>query len=170
LLSHTALFGPRGTGQFTTDWPCLSFDFLRDTPGNGRNEVRVFADLFCIRAPGLTGHHRSQYPAAVYMAAGTQAAQPKLNKLHLIKLSNIHKNKQENDGDDSDSESEDDDEDEDGGEDGGVEGGSAASGSKGSTRPLFTCHSINHLGGINRVRVRLPAAVLLAAAYKKNIY
>ena len=43
------------------DWPCLSFDFIRDS----------------------LGHFRTKFPMSFYMAAGTQAANVKENKVSM---------------------------------------------------------------------------------------
>lgn len=135
--------------QFTTDWPCLSFDFLKDGLGAGRSDVRRDALFGCTVGRRAAEHQRrAQYPATVYLAAGTQAAQAKLNKLHIIKVSNLQKVKKAEGSDDEDSDESD--------SDGDEEGGAAGAGSK----PLFTCHSINHLGGINRVRADMDGGLV----------
>lgn len=70
-----------------------------------------------------------------------------------MKVSNIKKiRKQDDDSDDEDSDSEDEADVDD------------ASPTVAGTRPLFTCHGINHLGGINRVRVR--AVLCLSSALR----
>jgi len=72
--------------KFTLDWPCLSFDILRDT----------------------LGEHRNKYPLTMYLAAGTQAARQNQNKVYLLKLADIHKThdddneEREDEGDDLD--------------------------------------------------------------------
>lgn len=57
------------------DWPCLSFDVLRDNLGD----------------------ERQRYPATVYLVAGTQADVAKNNQLTVYKLSSLHRT-QKNDG------------------------------------------------------------------------
>eukprot|EP00877_Chromochloris_zofingiensis_P002660 jgi/Chrzof1/12395/Cz06g32260.t1 len=83
--------------RFTLDWPCLSFDFIRDDLG----------------AP------RSAFPHTVYMVAGTQAAQPRQNYLALLKLTHLSqgrhgkKDNKSNKNEESEDESADEDESED---------------------------------------------------------
>ncbi|KAH6916932.1 glutamate-rich WD repeat containing 1 [Coprinopsis sp. MPI-PUGE-AT-0042] len=69
------------------NWPCLSFDVLRDSLGD----------------------ERRRFPATAYIAAGTQADQMKKNELLIYKMSSLHKTQK--DGDDSEEEEDDDDED-----------------------------------------------------------
>lgn len=54
------------------NWPCLSFDILRD---------------------GL-GDERRGYPATVYLVAGTQAARQRDNEVTVMKLSGLQKMQQ----------------------------------------------------------------------------
>lgn len=74
-------------------WPCLSLTVIRDHLGSGRA--------------------RKKYPATVYAAAGTQAAQghEKENELLVMKMSKLAKNEtasdDEDDADDSDDEASD---------------------------------------------------------------
>jgi len=74
------------------EWPCLSFDIIRD-------------DL---------GAQRSSYPMTAYVAAGTQAEQVSDNRIYMMKWSNLRKTvkdgKEESDSEDDD----DDDSDEEG--------------------------------------------------------
>lgn len=51
------------------NWPCLSFDILRDNLGD----------------------ERSRYPATTYIVAGTQADVAKNNQMMVCKLSSLHK-------------------------------------------------------------------------------
>jgi ribosome assembly protein RRB1 len=51
------------------DWPCLSFDVLRDNLGD----------------------QRQRFPATAYIVAGTQAAVAKDNKVVVYKMSSLHK-------------------------------------------------------------------------------
>lgn len=50
--------------RFALEWPCLSFDLLRDNLGGPR----------------------AAFPHTVFMAAGTQAAQPRANHIAVLKL------------------------------------------------------------------------------------
>ncbi|KAI5804588.1 WD40-repeat-containing domain protein [Geopyxis carbonaria] len=68
--------------EFSLDWPCLSFDIMRD-------------DL---------GEERRNYPQTVYMVAGTQAQRAKDNKVLVVKLSSLSKMDKEGDDDESDDE------------------------------------------------------------------
>lgn len=51
------------------DWPCLSFDVLRDNLGNERQRL----------------------PATMYIVAGTQADTAKNNKMVVYKMSSLHR-------------------------------------------------------------------------------
>ena len=51
------------------DWPCLSFDTLRDNLGDGRE----------------------RYPQTAYIVAGTQADTINSNQLSVFKMSSLHK-------------------------------------------------------------------------------
>jgi len=74
--------------EFSLDWPCLSFDVLRD---------------------GL-GEQRQTFPMTAYFVAGSQAAQANNNKVTVFKVSNIQATNQDeadlDDDDDSDDEDE----------------------------------------------------------------
>jgi ribosome assembly protein RRB1 len=63
---------------FTTQWPCLSFDILRDRLGVGRK----------------------RFPVTAYLVGGTQAGQYDKNELVVMKLYDLHK--MQNDDSDSD--------------------------------------------------------------------
>jgi hypothetical protein len=73
--------------RFALEWPCLSFDLLRD---------------------GL-GAPRAAFPHTVFMVAGTQAAQPRANHIAVLKLAALgqgrHGKRDKAAGDDSDSSS-----------------------------------------------------------------
>ncbi|KAF8532871.1 WD40-repeat-containing domain protein [Trichophaea hybrida] len=74
--------------RMNVKWPCLSFDILND-------------DL---------GDERRIYPHTVYMVAGTQAERPRDNEIIIMKLSGLHKERQQNedsDEEDDDSDTED---------------------------------------------------------------
>ncbi|CAI5444112.1 unnamed protein product [Caenorhabditis angaria] len=77
---------------FNTDWPCLSFDVVKD---------------------GL-GENRTNYPAECYIVGGTQAEKAKDNEIIIMGLKNLTEMRKpkEGKGDDSDT-SEDESEDED---------------------------------------------------------
>ena len=51
------------------NWPCLSFDVLRDN----------------------LGEQRQRYPATAYIVAGTQADVAKNNEISVYKMSSLHK-------------------------------------------------------------------------------
>ncbi|KAF9527739.1 glutamate-rich WD repeat-containing protein [Crepidotus variabilis] len=70
--------------QMGVDWPCLSFDVLRDNLGD----------------------ERSRLPETSYIVAGTQADGAKNNKLVVYKMSSLHRTSK--DGNESDSGDEDD--------------------------------------------------------------
>jgi ribosome assembly protein RRB1 len=73
--------------SMSTEWPCLSFDFVRDTLGDNR--------------------HR--FPLTAFMVTGSQADRSERNKITLLKLSDLHKTHVK----DSDDEASDDDDDDD---------------------------------------------------------
>ena len=75
----------------STDWPCLSFDFVRDNLGDGRK----------------------QYPRTLYAVAGTQAesSRVKENELYVLRLSSLSRMDRGNQTD-SESDSDDDEVDE----------------------------------------------------------
>jgi hypothetical protein len=52
-----------------TDWPCLSFDVLRDDVGD----------------------QRQRFPASAYIVAGTQADATTKNQLTVLKMTHLHK-------------------------------------------------------------------------------
>ena len=69
-----------------SDWPCLSFDFVRDAGGGGR----------------------TRFPHALLAACGTQAVGD-ANRLTLLKLEGLGRLEQDSDGDESDESDDDDD-------------------------------------------------------------
>ncbi|KAL6307723.1 glutamate-rich WD repeat-containing protein [Sparassis latifolia] len=71
--------------SMNVNWPCLSFDVLRDNLGD----------------------QRQRFPATAYIVAGTQADVAKNNELTVYKMSSLQRTQK--DGDDSDSDDEDDD-------------------------------------------------------------
>lgn len=62
-----------GSSQAQTGAPCLSFDMLRDSLGDGRET----------------------YPMTAYLVAGTQAETTKQNFVILIKMSRLNQTEQE---------------------------------------------------------------------------
>lgn len=72
-----------------TEWPCLSFDVIRDNLGDDRQ----------------------RFPLSLYLVVGSQADRADKNKISLLKMSNLCKVDAEND--DSEDEDEDDDSDDD---------------------------------------------------------
>eukprot|EP01114_Cavostelium_apophysatum_P002913 TRINITY_DN1261_c0_g1_i1.p1 TRINITY_DN1261_c0_g1~~TRINITY_DN1261_c0_g1_i1.p1 ORF type:complete len:515 (+),score=163.41 TRINITY_DN1261_c0_g1_i1:163-1707(+) len=93
--------------SMTVEWPCLSFDVI----------------------PDRNGAQRTRFPLSAYFVAGTQAETEADNKLLLLKMSQLHKTKQDDQSD------EEDDSDEEGDDD-----------------PELEMRSINHPGAVNRVR------------------
>ena len=55
--------------QMGVDWPCLSFDILRDNLGD----------------------QRQRFPATAYIVAGTQADVARNNKVVVYKMSSLHR-------------------------------------------------------------------------------
>ena len=55
--------------ELSVDWPCLSFDILRDSLGD----------------------ERQRYPATAYIVAGSQASRGQSNKLSVYKMTQLHK-------------------------------------------------------------------------------
>lgn len=55
--------------SMNVNWPCLSFDILRDNLGD----------------------QRQRYPATAYIVAGTQADVAKNNELVVYKMSSLHR-------------------------------------------------------------------------------
>lgn len=79
------------------------------------------------------GDERCTFPATTYVVTGTQADQANNNEVLVMKMSQLAKTKND-DGNQSDDDSDDDDVDED---------------------PILEYKSMKHVGGVNRVRVRL---------------
>jgi ribosome assembly protein RRB1 len=59
-----------------TDWPCLSFDVLRDDDGD----------------------QRQRFPASAYIVAGTQADAATKNQLTVFKMTQLHKTQKDGGG------------------------------------------------------------------------
>ena len=68
-----------------TEWPCLSFDILKDN----------------------LGENRQRYPFSMFVVTGSQADKQDKNKLTLLKLSDLHKTHASNDSDEEDNEDDD---------------------------------------------------------------
>lgn len=95
--------------RLRTEWPCLSFDIIPDKLGTGR----------------------TRFPLTAYLLAGTQADRASQNKLEVLKVSDMHKTKNDDDSDDE-----------------------AASDSDEDGEAVVTSRSIAHpTGAVNRVRV-----------------
>ncbi|KAJ3392940.1 ribosome biosynthesis protein rrb1 [Entophlyctis sp. JEL0112] len=94
--------------QMNVEWPCLSFDVLRDQLGSGRKH----------------------FPMTAYIVAGSQAERAKDNKIYVMKMSDLHRTKHDND-DEMDEDSGDEDLDDD---------------------PVLEFKTVPHNGGVNRVR------------------
>ena len=111
--------------QLRTEYPCLSFDIIKD--GEGAN--------------------RTKYPLSMYFVCGSQADEAGKNQLYVMKISNICKTKNdlesdedEDDEDEEDVLDDDDGEDEDDGEE------------KNNGEPIIEYRTISHFGTANRVR------------------
>ncbi len=63
--------------NMSVNWPCLSFDVLRDNLGD----------------------QRQRYPATAYIVAGTQADVAKNNEISVYKMSSLQKTQKENGAD-----------------------------------------------------------------------
>ncbi|THH33417.1 hypothetical protein EUX98_g767 [Antrodiella citrinella] len=68
------------------NWPCLSFDVLRDNMGD----------------------QRQRFPATAYIVSGTQADVAKNNEITVYKMSSLHKTQRNSDDSDSDDDEDDD--------------------------------------------------------------
>lgn len=119
--------------RLNSEWPCLSFDILKDKLGPGR----------------------TRFPHTMYIAAGTQADMSKNNKISIMKLSKLHRTKHDRRQDKGDDEVESDNEligdDEEIGEDELVD-----------EDPLVEVRDIKHDGGVNRIRSNPQAPHILS--------
>ncbi|CAD8113164.1 unnamed protein product [Paramecium primaurelia] len=70
--------------RVTTEWPCLSCDFVLTEEEQQQYKNKEYQKM-------------NKYPYSVYLAAGTQAAQPTKNQIYLLKLSKMHKTKYDDD-------------------------------------------------------------------------
>lgn len=66
------------------EWPCLSFDIIRDKLGT----------------------NRSRFPHTIFAVAGTQADRAENNRLQVMKLSELHRTKKASNGSEDEDESE----------------------------------------------------------------
>ena len=111
-----------------TGAPCLSFDIIDDDLGN----------------------NRTNYPLTTYVVAGTQARETKLNKVLVMKMSNLHKTQHlKNDSDDDESDDDDDDNDLD-------------------NKPELEMAMTMHSGGVNRIRYTKLGDAPFAATWSEN--
>lgn len=117
----------------TPEWPCLSFDFLRDDHGD----------------------QRTRFPHTLIAAIGTQAARADQNQLTLLRISDMAKMQVETDddilGEELNREGDDGDDDDDSSSDEEVD-----------LDPVMEHYSIPHPGGVNRVRVMPQNADIVA--------
>ncbi|KAJ3087917.1 ribosome biosynthesis protein rrb1, partial [Quaeritorhiza haematococci] len=91
------------------EWPCLSFDIIKDSLGSGRKS----------------------FPMTTYIVAGSQANLSKDNKIYVMKMSQLHKTKHDDDDEMNDDDSDDENLDDD---------------------PILEYKTIPHFGGVNRIR------------------
>ncbi len=93
------------------EWPCLTFDILRDQLGS----------------------NRTTFPMTTYLVSGSQADKAKDNKIYIMKMSQLHKTKHDDDEDGMDENSDDENDlDED---------------------AILEYKTVNHFGSVNRIRV-----------------
>eukprot|EP00744_Colponema_vietnamica_P008981 GILI01012790.1.p1 GENE.GILI01012790.1~~GILI01012790.1.p1 ORF type:complete len:507 (-),score=175.73 GILI01012790.1:234-1754(-) len=114
--------------RMTVEWPCLSFDVISDN----------------------LGMNRSKFPMTTYVLGGSQAEIPSDNQLFVMKWSQLHKTKH----DDEDEEDDDDDSDEEDEDNLDVD-------------PIAECKGIPHPGAVNRVRV-MPQMGNIAASWSES--
>lgn len=96
--------------KLRVEWPCLSMDILRDHLGN----------------------YRTKFPATLYAVTGSQADGANKNKVSVLKISQLHRMREDNPEEGINLEEEDDDDlDED---------------------PIVEARSFKHTGSINRIR------------------
>jgi len=127
---------------FRLEWPCLTFEFLRDS----------------------LGAERTAWPHTVLLVAGTQAAQPKDNTLALVRLSAVNQtykapkpNGEESGSESESSESED--------EDNEPSGRRRARVKAGKNGPVMHLRRVAHpQGGVNKVRSCPQAPQIVASS------
>ena len=119
--------------RLNSEWPCLSFDILRDT----------------------LGPNRTRFPHTMYLAAGTQADKSNHNKISIMKLSKLRRTKHDRREDKDENEPESDSEligdDEDVGDDELID-----------EDPLLEVKDIKHDGCVNRLRSNPQAPHILS--------
>lgn len=123
--------------SLTPEWPALSFDIIRDK----------------------LGESRSRFPHSMIVATGSQADRADRNKLTIMKLSDLCRTGAKEKGEKEL-------EDEILGEEYDKEGNSDDSGSEDDEvedmDPILEHFSLNHLGGVNRVRVMPQKSEIVA--------
>lgn len=67
--------------QFTSEWPCLSFDFIVDTHDNNSIISRDF------KIPNRS----FEYPIDMFMVSATQAEKKDQNSLYLMRMASLSK-------------------------------------------------------------------------------
>lgn len=70
-----------------TEWPCLSFDWLRSDPSKEFN----------LSKPSI--QKEIEYPLDLYSVAGSQASLPSKNKIYVMRFANLYKTKHDDDPD-----------------------------------------------------------------------
>ncbi|KXZ51975.1 hypothetical protein GPECTOR_11g97 [Gonium pectorale] len=144
--------------RFEVDWPCLSFDILKD-------------DL---------GGPRSSFPHTVFLVAGTQAASARQNYVAFLRLARLGQGRhgKKAAADDDDEESDDDDDSDDDDEMGEGEEGEAAAaaaaerrarapGRAGEPPATFHFRKVAMTCGVNRVR-SMPQQPAVVAVWGDN--
>ena len=126
------------------EWPCLTFDILRDQLGD----------------------NRQRFPHTLQAVIGTQADDPNANQITVLKLSDLSKLPQDEDNEEDilgdeygkDDGSDDDDDDSDSDEDD----------KNYDLDPILEHYSLPHYGGVNRLRV-IPSSSSDQQQYQQNI-
>ncbi|GMH37414.1 hypothetical protein BSKO_05287 [Bryopsis sp. KO-2023] len=126
--------------RFTTEWPCLSFDFAMDGLGSGRTD----------------------FPHTVFMVGGTQAENSGDNYLTLMKLANLNRlNKPKGEG--SKMETETDAMEEDESSDSEEEEDSSDEEVEESGASVMHYRRVRHFTGVNRIRSMPQKSTMVAA-------
>lgn len=117
------------------EWPCMSFDIVRDSLGVKRTQVRICAPRHpaAARWPTPRRARPAQLPMSAYIAAGSQASEPEQNSVYVMRWSDLHRTIFDDDEDVEDDDSEGADE-----------------------EASVEVRKIPHRGAVNRIRVRLP--------------
>jgi ribosome assembly protein RRB1 len=118
---------------FTADWPCLSFDFLADPKGAAR----------------------TKFPHSFHAVFGTQAAHGSSNHITVVHVSDLSKLPQETEDDILGEEYDNDDNDDD--------SSSSSSEEEIDLDPRMEHYSINHDGGVNRIRAMPTQSNIVAS-------